>query len=131
MIPDYQSIMLPFLKKLSDRNEHKFRDLIEELADEFNVSAEERKELLPSGTQPIFDNRVGWARTYLKKAGLIESPKRAISVITKEGIEVLKQNPEKINVSFLKKFPSFIEFQNLKRVDSEEIETEEITNQTP
>ena len=131
MIPDYQSIMLPFLKKLSDRKEHKFRDLIEELGDEFNVTAEERKELLPSGTQAIFDNRVGWARTYLKKAGLIESPKRAISLITQEGIDVLKQNPEKINVAFLKQFPSFIEFQNLKRVDSEEVETEEITNQTP
>jgi restriction system protein len=131
MIPDYQSIMLPFLKKLSDRREYKFRDLIEELAVEFKVSAEERKELLPSGTQAIFDNRVGWARTYLKKAGLIESPKRAISVITPEGLEVLKQNPEKINVAFLKQFPAFIEFQNLKKGDNEEIETEEITKETP
>jgi restriction system protein len=131
MIPDYQSIMLPFLKKLSDRNEHKFRDLIEALAEEFNVSAEERKELLPSGTQAIFDNRVGWARTYLKKAGLIESPKRAVSVITLEGLEVLRQNPEKINVAFLKQFPAFIEFQNLKKGDNEETETEEITKETP
>jgi len=112
MIPDYESIMLPFLKKLSDGNEHKFRDLIEELAEEFNLSAEEKKELLPSGTSPIFDNRVGWARTYLKKAGLIEAPKRGISVITEKGIEVLKQNPKKIDVAFLKKFPAFVEFLN-------------------
>lgn len=76
MIPDYQSLMLPSLEKLADKKEHVFRDLVEELAEDFKVSEDERKELLPSGTQRIFDNRVGWARTYLKKAGLIESPKR-------------------------------------------------------
>ncbi len=69
MIPDYQSLMLPLLEKLADKKEHVFRDLVEELAVDFKVSEDERKELLPSGTQRIFDNRVGWARTYLKKAG--------------------------------------------------------------
>ncbi|MCZ8161396.1 MAG: winged helix-turn-helix domain-containing protein [Microcystis sp. LE19-196.1B] len=74
MIPDYQSLMLPLLKFVSDGQEHKYRDLIESLAFEFQVTDEERKELLASGNQAIFDNRVGWAKTYLKKAGLLDSP---------------------------------------------------------
>lgn len=130
MIPDYQSIMLPLLTILSDNQEHKFRDLIEELSVVFNLKDEERKELLPSGTQSIFDNRVGWARTYLKKAGLIESPKRAISKISQLGLGVLNQKPKLINVSFLKQFPSFIEFQNLRKEDIEN-ENVETNTQTP
>lgn len=82
MIPDYQTLMLPLLKLVSDGQEHKYRDIIENLATEFEVTDEERKELLASGNQAIFDNRVGWAKTYLKKAGLLDSPKRATFVIT-------------------------------------------------
>jgi restriction system protein len=114
MIPDYQSVMLPFLKRLADNKEHKFRDLIEELAIDFKIIDEERKELLQSGAQPIFHNRLGWARTYLKKAGLIESPKRAAFKITQRGLDALKEKPEKINVAYLKRFPEFLEFTNLK-----------------
>ena len=73
MIPDYQSIMMPLLKLVSDKQEHKFRDIIEELAKQFKLNDNDRKELLPSGQQPSFDNRVGWANTYLKKAGLLDS----------------------------------------------------------
>lgn len=131
MIPDYQSIMLPLLRKLSDKQEHKFRDLIDSLAVDFKLTDDELKELLPSGQQPIFDNRVGWARTYLKKAGLVDSPKRAVSTITQRGLDILKQDLKEINVAFLKQFPEFIEFQNLKHDDSEETETVEITTQTP
>jgi restriction system protein len=131
MIPDYQSIMLPLLRKLSDKQEHKFRDLIDALAIDFKLTDNELKELLPSGQQRIFDNRVGWARTYLKKAGLVDSPKRAVSAITERGLNILTQNPKEINVAFLKQFPEFIEFQNLKRDDSEETEAVEITTQTP
>lgn len=123
--------MLPLLRKLSDKQEHKFRDLIDSLAVDFKLTDDELKELLPSGQQPIFDNRVGWARTYLKKAGLVDSPKRAVSTITQRGLDILKQDPKEINVAFLKQFPEFIEFQNLKRDDSEETETVEITTQTP
>jgi restriction endonuclease Mrr len=68
-IPDYQSIMLPLLKFVGDEKEHSLRESIEALADEFDLSEQERKELLPSGQQAAFDNRVGWARTYMKKAG--------------------------------------------------------------
>lgn len=67
MIPDYQSLMLPLLKLISDRQEHRYRDIFEDLASEFSVTDEDRKELLASGNQFVFDNRVGWAKTYLKK----------------------------------------------------------------
>jgi len=69
-IPDYQSIMLPLLKYLGDGNEHHIRETIEALAQQFGLTPEERKDILPSGQQFTFDNRVGWARTYMKKAGL-------------------------------------------------------------
>lgn len=101
MIPDYQTVMLPLLRILSNKEEHQFRNLIEELAAKFNLTEEERKELLPSGQQSIFDNRVGWARTYLKKAGVIDSPRRGVSKITSKGLEILKSNPQKINLPFL------------------------------
>ena len=74
MIPDYQTLILPLLKLVSDRQAHQYRNLIESLAVQFEVSDLERKELLASGNQSIFDNRVGWAKTYQNKEGLIESP---------------------------------------------------------
>jgi restriction system protein len=80
--------------------------------------------MLQSGAQRIFDNRVGWARTYLKKAGLVESTRRGYVKITSRGLEVLSQNPDIINVKFLKQFPEFIEFQNTKR-ETNENETDE------
>ena len=70
-IPDYQSIMLPLLKLVSDGQEYKMRDVTDKLADHFNLTEEERQEPIPSGTQALFYNRVGWARTYLVKAGLL------------------------------------------------------------
>lgn len=76
VIPDYQSVMLPLLKYARDSKEHRIRDAVESLAKEFGLSEEERKELLPSGQQAIFKNRVGWASTYQKKAGLLNSGKK-------------------------------------------------------
>lgn len=114
-IPDYQSIMLPFLASLSDGEEHTFRETVNKLATEFRITDEERKELLPSGRQPIFDNRVGWARTYLKKAGLVESPKRGVMKISKQGNDALAKNPSKIDIKFLNQYPEFIEFKKLKK----------------
>jgi restriction system protein len=133
MIPDYQSLMLPLLKLLSDKKEHNYRTLVEKLAIEFKVTDEERKELLTSGNQTIFDNRVGWAKTYLKKAGLLESPKRATFVITDVGLNTLKKNLDKIDAKYLKQFPSFLEFQNSSRNgnDEEDATTTEIFQETP
>lgn len=110
-IPDYQSLMLPLLAIAGDGREHSLRETIEALAEQFGLTAEERRELLPSGRQATFDNRVGWARTYLKKAELLSSPRRSYFQITPRGHEVLKENPSKITVTYLRKFPEFVEFQ--------------------
>ncbi len=126
--------MLPLLKLVSDKKEYKYRELIENLALEFKLTDEERKELLASGNQPIFDNRVGWAKTYLKKAGLIDSPSRATFVITELGLKVLGKNPEKIDAKYLKQFPSFLEFIHPDKNDVESEETvisQDTLNRTP
>lgn len=120
MIPDYQTLMLPILKLVADGKEHKYRDLIEELGIQFHVTDVERKELLASGNQPIFDNRVGWAKTYLKKAGLLDSPKRATFVITDLGRHTLAQNPTRIDARYLRQFDSFNEFINASKTESDE-----------
>jgi restriction system protein len=114
MIPDYQSIMLPMLRVVADGQEHKYRDLIDALATVFALSEDERREPLASG-QPIFDNRVGWAKTYLKKAGLLDNPKRATIVITELGRQTLAKNPERIDAKYLRQFPAFLEFQTVTR----------------
>ncbi len=114
-IPDYQSIMLPLLKLAGDGETHQFRASVEALARHFGLSDEERRELLPSGKQPTFDNRVGWARTYMTKAGLLESPKRGLFRITERGRQVLQQNPPVINVQFLEQFVEFLQFRQLRR----------------
>jgi restriction system protein len=134
MIPDYQTLMLPLLRLLSDRQQYKYRDLIELLAKEFKITDQERKELLANGAQAIFDNRVGWAKTYLKKAGLLDSPKRGTFVISEVGIETMKKNPTRIDSKFLRQFPSFREFQNVgfyENTSEEEIAIQETTEQTP
>jgi len=77
-VPDYQTVMLPLLRLAASAPEHRFRDAVEALADEFSLTPEERSELLPSGQQPVFSNRVGWANTYLKQAGLLEGPRRGV-----------------------------------------------------
>ncbi len=116
-IPDYQTLMLPILKIAGDSQLHKFRDVVETLKIEFSLTKDEEKKLLPSGKQAVFDNRVGWAKTYLLKAGLLSSPRRSYFQITEVGINLLQENPPKINVSLLEKFPQFIEFRN-KNKDS-------------
>jgi len=119
-IPDYQTVMLPLLRSIKDKSEHSLREVIDALAGDFNLTEDDRKMLLPSGQQTIFDNRVGWARTYMKKAGLIESTRRGYFKITPRGLEVLSKNPVKIDVKYLSQFPEFVEFQTAKRSASEE-----------
>lgn len=132
MIPDYQSIMLPLLEHISDGKEYKMRNVTDELAIKFGVTEEEQKELLPSGAAPLFYNRTAWAKTYLKKAGLLDSPKQGIVIISKRGLEVLKKKPNSINVKFLKQFSEFVEFQTNKRDDEIDSESsEEQSTQTP
>lgn len=112
--------MLPLLQLAADGAEHRFRDAVEELAIRFELSDEERTEMLPSGTAPLFDNRVGWARTYLKQAGLLESPKRGFFKITARGRGVLADNPPRITASLLDQFEEFRAFRTRKRDESSE-----------
>ena len=123
-IPGYQTVMLPLLRLASDEQEHSVREAIEKLADQFELSEQERKELLPSGRQATFDNRVGWARTYMKKAGLLESRRRGYFKITSRGVEALRKNPQAIDVKFLEQYPEFVEFRT-KRATTDKPATSE------
>ena len=109
-IPNFQMVTLPLLELASDQKEHGFREAISYLADVFQLSQEERKSLLPSGTSYRFDNKVGWARIYLVKTGLLESTRRGYFIITQRGLEALKQKPIKIDSSFLRQYPGYDEF---------------------
>ena len=100
-IPDFQSLMRPLLELHADEHEHINRDLVNTLAQQFAVTDDERRSLLPSGRAKLFDNRVGWAKTYISNAGLIESPRRAVSRITSEGSRILKVHAGPINIRFL------------------------------
>jgi restriction system protein len=130
-IPDFQSLMLPLLIFASDGNEHSLREAIDALADQYHLTPDERRELLPSGRQATFDNRVGWTRTYLKKAGLLTAPKRSYFQITQRGQAVLAEKLSKINIAYLRRFPEFLEFQRGQNKDSGIASTEESELITP
>lgn len=125
MIPTYDTIMLPLLRLLSDGQIHSISEAHDKLSVEFELSDEEIRDLLPSGTQPTFRNRLGWAKTYLKKAGLLDSPKRGSFQITTRGKELLSQNLSKIDKSVLEKYPEFNEFQSItnKKVKKQAIDS--------
>ena len=113
-IPDYQSIMLPLLELAGDGETRHVHKAIELLAQRFKLTDDDRRELVPSGQQPRFQNRVSWARTYMTKAGLLESPKRGFFRITKRGQQVLAGKPSAINAKFLEQFEEFISFKSLR-----------------
>ena len=108
MIPDYQTLMLPLLKFSGDQKEHSITDTIEFLANKFKLTEDELNEWLPSKSQKLFYNRVYWAKAYLKMSGLIENVRRSYFKVTQQGLETLKENPESINIKYLRKFPEFI-----------------------
>ena len=116
-IPDYQQCMLPFLRLLGDGQESSLRNAEDALALTFNLTPAEQAAVLPSGQQGIFKNRIGWARTYLKKAGLIESPKRGVFRITPRGQQTLATNPIRIDAKFLEQWPEFIEFRDASKTN--------------
>ena len=131
MIPNYQEFMRPFLQIAykahheGQVNEVKLRDVINQLAEQFNLTDEERTETLPSGKQSVLDNRVGWARTYLTKAGLLDVTRRAHFVITSRGIDALKDNVD-INNEYLKRFDEFVAF---KQKNNESTEAQSVTTE--
>lgn len=109
-IPDFQTLMLPVLRASSD-GEVRITDVVERLADIFALSSDERSQLLPSGRQTTFANRVHWAKSYLGKAGLVELTRRAHFRITDRGREVLSAPPDRIDIKFLSRYPEFERFQ--------------------
>lgn len=113
-IPDYQTLMLPLLKIVGQRGSLRSSEAATLVADHFKLSQEERQELLPSGKQEIIANRVGWAKTYMVKAGLLSAPARGIMEITERGKKVLADNPPRIDVQFLSQFAEFQAFRETR-----------------
>ena len=111
-VPDYQSFMLPLLNFAADGREHNQREAKDALSRHFNITESDRREMLPSGRQTRFDNRIAWANVYLRKAGFLESTRRGHFRITGRGQEILKMNPGRIDVKFLVKNgdPEFCQF---------------------
>ena len=122
-IPDFQTLMLPVLQ-ISAEKEWRISDAAERLADDYNLSQEERTTLLPSGRQTTFSNRVGWAKSYLVKAGLIKPTKRAHFCISEHGRGVLANPPERITIKYLSQFPAFEEFRKAREPGKESIDAQ-------
>lgn len=114
-IPDFQTCMRPALAHLADGELHRSRDVKESLADEFQLSEAERAELIPSGRQRIFDNRVSWAVSYLSQAGLVARPSRGQVQITTEGRTALDRYPDRIDMKVLEAYPAYREFKERTR----------------
>ncbi len=117
MIPDYQTLMLPVLVSCA-QGEVVTSDVIDALATELQLTQDEKEQLLPSGKQTTFSNRVHWAKGYLKQAGLLKYTARSHFIITEEGKKVLSGNPERIDNKFLEQFEAFQEFRSRKGTQS-------------
>jgi len=113
-IPDYQTFMLPVLRKAAD-GEVKIGEVIEKLSDEFGLTEDEKAELLPSGKQTVVANRIHWAKTYLKQAGLVDATRRGHFIISDRGREILAKNPKTIDNRLLETFEEFQEFKTRQR----------------
>ena len=132
-IPDFQSVMLPLLSFSADEKEHSLQDAVDSLAVKFDLTVEDRQELLPSGKQTRFDNRVAWARSYFKQAGLVENTRRGYFRISRRGLDLLNTNPKKIDKKTLEQYPEFLAFQNIRK-ETDEVQllvADEPEKQTP
>jgi restriction system protein len=114
-IPDFQSIMLPLLHLMGDRQERSTKEIVNCLTQIFGLDEAEQNEMISSGKQTVIYNRVGWARTYLSKSALVSMTRRSHYQITERGLEVLRENPEKIDMHFLERFEEYREFRDFKR----------------
>jgi len=132
-IPDFQACTLPLVELAAERSPEPvpMREAIPILAERFQLSDEDRREMLPSGTQRRFDNRVNWAGSHLRKAGLLESAGRGLFQITDRGREVLASHPPKIDLRFLNQFPEFVEFRRQRSGPEEAAVEDEEPTRTP
>lgn len=124
-VPDFQTLMLPLLRIAADRKEHSLAEARDALNAEFQLTDAEREELLPSGRQTKFSNRVAWAKSYMQQAGLLESPRRGHFRILPRGVEILKSPPPRIDIKFLEQYPEFVAFRTPRD------ETQESAAETP
>ncbi len=123
-VPKYSEMYKSFLKALEDRKEHAYIDIKQQVISDFDLTDDDIAKLLPSGKQTVFSNRIGWCRTYLKKAGLIDSPSRAHFVITDDGKRIL-DTADEITDDTLRQFPSFIEFVGCGRETNDTVARDE------
>src|SRR5690348_12015999 len=100
-VPEFQAFFTPVLRATADGVAHRVRDLIEPVSTELRVAAVDRQKLLPSGKQPVVDNRVSWTAKYLREAGLLSSPRRGEVQITALGAETLRKGPQRIDLDYL------------------------------
>lgn len=114
-LPSYQTLMLPLLHLAADQQPHRFREIVNQIANTLQLTTAERTELLGSGTQTVLMNRVSWARTYLKQAGALSTPERGCLQITERGLKLLANHPEGITLALLQQFPEFQAFKQRKR----------------
>ena len=114
-IPDFQSLMRPALAHLADGEIRRTRDMKDAMADAFSLTDDERAQMLPSGRQRTMDNRVGWALTYLRQAGLIDQPSRGRVVINAAGRKALTAYPDRIDMKTLEAYPAYLDFRDRTR----------------
>ncbi len=119
-VPDFQSFFKPLLEIAADGKEHSIKDARTAIAKNMNLAEEDLKELLPSGTQTKFDNRVVWAKSYFIQAKILESPRRAYFQITDRGLDLLKKGYDRIDIKILNQYPEFVEFHTMKSTPSAE-----------
>lgn len=136
MIPDFQRVMYPLLRFLGDGKPHGYKECITAMIEHFQLTPEEIDEKLPSGRQRIIDNRTGWAKFYLGKAGLLRTVKKGVYQITNEGKAILKRNIQYIGLKLLRTLPTFIEFETSYRSENEKnkmvsVDKHEDEEQTP
>ncbi|KKA04614.1 restriction endonuclease [Pseudomonas ogarae] len=132
-IPDFQSVMRPILATVADGTPLALSELRERIANEFQLSEEERSERLPSGKQTVINNRVGWARTYMNKAGLLSIPAKGLVQITERGREALNSGPARITVRWLKQSPESAAFHPPSPADdpASALQSEPVEQATP
>lgn len=109
-VPDFQTLMRPLLEEYAAGGERRIAEVRAVLATRFELTEEELAERLPSGAAKTYDNRIGWAATYLYRVGLLMRPQRSVYAITERGREVLTANPERVDLGVLSQFPEFAAF---------------------
>lgn len=113
-VPDFQTLMRPLLKFGEGGVEIRTSDCVDDIACQFNLTNDEKEEMLPSGRQPLLLNRIHWARTYLGKAQVITSPRRGYFKITPRGLDLLKNGPDRITIKTLEQYSEFLEWRDVQ-----------------